>query len=131
MFHVKVWLGVIFFAVVTLQIWIMQPLLIYKVAEEQDRLRPILVGQRFERGLFRFYEKLKAKTTKMAEEPGLREAVKSINYEADDDLSKLETYEDARRKIQRNFQSYQKLDSKGERLYVVSREGIEIGRAHV
>jgi hypothetical protein len=101
----------------------MQPLLIDKVAEEQDRLRPVLVAQRFERALIRYYDKLKDLTTKMADDPALRSSLKALNYDADDELTKVMNYQEVHKELLRSFKAYQNLNSAAERVYVVSRDG--------
>ena len=129
-FHIKVWLGVILFGIVTALIWVMQPTLINQVAEEQDRLRPILHGQRFERKLLDFYEMIGKKSKTFAKDTSLRKGMSGINYDADDHLSKVMSYQEVHKDIFRNFKAHTRLNKGTEKLFVVSRDGRVVFRSN-
>lgn len=129
MFHIKIWLGVIFFGIVTIMVWTMQPVLVDKVAQEKDRLRPILAGQRLEVSLRKFYASLGKKAQKVAASASLRKAVKGVDYDAKDHLSKVMSYEKVNKEIFRRFKFYQKLNRERETVYIVSRDGRTLFRS--
>ena len=123
MFHIKVWLGVVFTAIVTLQISWMQPQLNRRVSEEHERLRPLLASQRFEHGLRKYYATLAIRSKKIAKIKKLRKIVSLIEYVAEDVLTKMMNYEKVHRRLFKRFRIPHRVDSEVERYYIITRDG--------
>jgi hypothetical protein len=134
MFHIKVWLSVVLMAVITLQMWWMQPNLSRRVAEERERFAPLLASQRFENGLRSLYTKLKKDIVKKADDPSLRKYVSRINYKVKDELTRVMNYQEVYKKLFGSWQSLafaKGINKESERYYVITRDGHFIFRSHV
>lgn len=133
MFHIKVWLGVILMAIVTMQMWWMQPNLSRRVAEERERFAPLLASQRFEYGLRSYYTQLAKDLKVKAEDPSLRKFINRINYKVKEELSRVMNYQEVYKKLFSNWKSFRFANglTASERYYIITRDGHMIFRSHV
>ena len=122
MFHVKIWLGVLLIGAVTFHILVMQPLLVEQVSREQDRLRPILAGQQFNRSLRLYYKEVAKRAEKIAATDGLGKIVKGIKYKVDL-LTKTMIYTRINGQLLKNLKKHPiaASTSTAERFFVVAR----------
>lgn len=131
MFHVKIWLGVLLIGAVTFHIWVMQPLLVEQVSREQDRLRPILAGQQFNRSLRLYYKEVAKRAEKIASTGGLDKIVKGIKYKVDL-LTKTMIYTRINGQLLKQLKKHPiaASTSTAERFFVVARDGTIMFRSN-